>query len=373
MADHRELRHLVLSDLESQGFALDGTRITATVRSKEQLRALNEQAVSNARLAARPALMLHEPWLLSNLAESRPSAQSIRPFLELVPVGRSSSALLWRWASLHWSIPVSAGYGRRMRFLVRDAGHDGALMGIIGITDPVFSLGARDAWIGWDSGARRDNLINFMEAFALGAAPPYDSLLGGKLIAMLSASVEVAESFRVRYAGSRTRIRGRSVSPTLMALTTQSAFGRSSMYNRLTGPDGRLQWIRIGETRGTGDFQFNGETYRALSDLANEVASATGGGVSTSWKSGGFRNRKEVVFVALSELGLDPRALRVHGIARDIYIAPLVENLGKSALGLEAPVPMGFSVEQLTRHWVRRWGARAEGRPSSMRLDWKLY
>ena len=44
---------------------------------------------------------------------------------------RSFDGLLWRWLSLHWSIPVSSGYGRRLRFLVVDEGHQGKVIGLI--------------------------------------------------------------------------------------------------------------------------------------------------------------------------------------------------------------------------------------------------
>jgi hypothetical protein len=66
----------------------------------------------------------------------------------LVEVLRDSDdELLFRYASLHWSIPTSSGYGRRLRFLVEDA-HNGKLIGLFGLCDPVFSVAARDAWWG---------------------------------------------------------------------------------------------------------------------------------------------------------------------------------------------------------------------------------
>jgi len=39
---------------------------------------------------------------------------------------------------------------------------------------------ARDTWIGWDRKARTRNLVYTMDAYVLGALPPYNHILGGK-------------------------------------------------------------------------------------------------------------------------------------------------------------------------------------------------
>ena len=67
----------------------------------------------------------------------------------------------------------------------------------------------------------------------LGAVPPYSSLLFGKLVALLAASEQVREAFHRKYAGRLSVIRGRPLSSQLVAITTTSAMGRSSIYNRL--------------------------------------------------------------------------------------------------------------------------------------------
>ena len=71
----------------------------------------------------------------------------IEASLELVE-SESWQGELFRLASLTWSVPVSAGYGRRMRFLVWDKSN-GKLMGLIALADPVYNLSARDSEIGW--------------------------------------------------------------------------------------------------------------------------------------------------------------------------------------------------------------------------------
>jgi hypothetical protein len=111
---------------------------------------------------ARGGLVRHETDLLTSFAcgkEIQP--EGISPKLVLVESG-SHEELIFRYASLHWSIPVSSGYGRRLRFLVIDE-QNGKVIGLFGLGDPVFNLGARDQWIGWDMPRREERLKNVKE------------------------------------------------------------------------------------------------------------------------------------------------------------------------------------------------------------------
>ncbi len=71
-----------------------------------------------------------------------------------------------RYASLTWSVPVSNGYGRRMRFLVFDASND-KLMGLLALGDPVYNLRVRDQWIGWSVEQKNARLWHVMDAYVL--------------------------------------------------------------------------------------------------------------------------------------------------------------------------------------------------------------
>jgi len=66
---------------------------------------------------------------------------------------------LFRFAALTWSVPVSNDFGRRLSYLVWD-NHNGKLIGIIAIGDPVFNLSVRDHLINWDAHARGERLVN---------------------------------------------------------------------------------------------------------------------------------------------------------------------------------------------------------------------
>src|SRR5450755_1545710 len=69
-------------------------------------------------------------------------ATRISPVLQRISSDTWESEL-FRLAALTWSVPVSNGFGRRLRYLVWD-NYNNKLMGIIAIGDPVFNLSVRD-------------------------------------------------------------------------------------------------------------------------------------------------------------------------------------------------------------------------------------
>jgi hypothetical protein len=232
----------------------------------------------------------------------------------------SQDELLFRYASIHWSIPTSSGYGRRLRFLVEDS-HNGKLIGIFGLCDPVFSVAARDAWVGWDIDARKRRLRNIMEAFILGAIPPYSMLLGGKLVAMLCGSEEVRKAFYRKYGEGESLITNATADGRLAMIATTSALGRSSIYNRLRYHD-RLLMVPVGYTSGWGEFQFSNGAYSQLRAYAEKYCDKTA--KDESWGTG-FRNRREVVRRVLANIGLSDNLMN-HGIRRQLFVMPLARN-----------------------------------------------
>ena len=137
---------------------------------------------------------------------------------------------MFRFASLLWSIPISRGYGRRMRYLVRD-NFNNKIVGLVALGDPVFNLKARDDHVGWDQADRRERLYHVMDAFGLGAVPPYNRLLAGKFVALAAVSDEVRSDFEGKYRGRTTIIQEKKKEAKLTLVTTTSALGRSSIYN----------------------------------------------------------------------------------------------------------------------------------------------
>ena len=136
--------------------------------SKEAIRQIHRFHRETAQRRIRRALGDKIDLFLGEIANGdEVEPENICP--ELVEV-RSDARTgdLFRFASLLWSIPVSQGYGRRMRYLVRDRAN-GKLIGIFALGDPVFNLRVRDEWIGWDQADRRERLVNLMDAYVVGA------------------------------------------------------------------------------------------------------------------------------------------------------------------------------------------------------------
>jgi hypothetical protein len=202
----KALRRLVLESLEEQGWTISGARPEPPlIRTKAELRALHAPSVAHRLERARGESKPYEERLLGCIASGADiDPNRIDPVI--FPVHRGShEERLFRYASLHWSIPVSSGYGRRLRFLLIDR-HNDKLIGLIGLGDPVFNLGVRDRWIGWDLEARRQRLQQVMDAFVIGAVPPYSQLLMGKSSTASSAST-VSSSCAYFFGSSVPRVR----------------------------------------------------------------------------------------------------------------------------------------------------------------------
>ena len=82
-----------------------------------------------------------------------------------------------------------------------------------------------------------------MDAYVLGALPPYNTLLCGKMVACLIRSREVYNEFTRTYGNTSGIISGKAKKARLLAVTTSSSMGRSSVYNRL-----KLGSVRYFET-----------------------------------------------------------------------------------------------------------------------------
>src|SRR5258706_5584492 len=160
-----------------------------------------------------------------------------------------------------------------------------------------------------------------MDAFVLGAVPPYSKLLCGKLIAMLVTSTTVRNAFEKKYRGIRSIISDQTHDGRLALITTTSALGRSSVYNRLRFRSRQL-YHSVGFTKGTGEFQFSNGLYGAMSQIATQNCEAS---FRKERCGSGFRNRREVVKKALAELGLSTQWIN-HGIKREIFTVPLAKN-----------------------------------------------
>ena len=346
------LRRAVHKHLLSLGFSknCDGYVVDDEL-TKQKIRDLHEVQRREVLEKNRPFIETYGPALTDHFATGRQvDPTSIDP--ELVEVRPESlESRLFRFACLLWSIPVSQGFGRRLRFLVRDR-QNGCLIGLFALGDPVFNLSARDNWIGWTHEDRRVRLVHIMDAYVVGAVPPYSQLIGGKLVAALMASMEVTRAYEKKYIGRQTVIRKKENRARLVLLTTTSALGRSSIYNRLSLPT-CPRFLRIGTTKGFGHFHLSGPIFESLrgylAAIGHPYASGHRFGMGPNWKI-------RVVRAALENIGLDGNAILRHGIEREVYAIPLAKNWQKILLGQQRNVRSSvIPAAEISEFCLNRW------------------
>ncbi|MEN9205162.1 MAG: DUF4338 domain-containing protein [Thermostichales cyanobacterium DRC_bins_46] len=267
----------------------------------------------------------------------------VTPYLVMVEP-KSEHQSLWAYATSHWSIPVTNGYGRRIRYFVFDR-QNNKLIGIVGLCDPVIGLGVRDnESIKWTKEQKMKRLYNCMTAYILGAIPPYNCILGSKLVALTLMFPKVRKDFYHKYKYSSSIISGQNKKPYLIYIDTLGAFGKSAIYNRL------LNWEFIDYTKGRSHLHITANgSWELIRQVVPEDAFETYEfGQGPNWKMRTLRK-------ALHELGLSEEMLSI-GWQRGYYRCPLAENWQEYLLGdTNRVVWKSFSQTDLVSYWHQRW------------------
>lgn len=215
---------------------------------------------------------------------------------------------------------------------------------------------------------------NMLEITTCGAIAPYNHLLGGKLVALLLLSPEVADDYRRRYGdrpsiiSSQLKNAGRTKDCTLAWLNTTSLYAHgSSQYERLRLPAGtiapdqpEIRYQKIGDTVGYGTVQFSDATVRAVEAAWEEahqytdVNSVFGEGFSPK-----FRKMRD----GMNLLGFNPTVLMRHDQLRRVYAVPLWKNASLFLRGEACEVPdyirhperFRDATERIAAFWRNRW------------------
>lgn len=345
--DATALRELVLQRLSEVGFIVtDEGILCPSVSGKEGLRKLHRPASYLEITARHDWLRRYLPQYLRFFADGNEIIpERISPVL--VEVTSKSEHNLFRIARLLWSLPFSKGYGRRLRFLVIDSSNE-KLIGLLALQSPPLSFPARDRLFHYPPGRKTELVNQTMDIQTLGSVPPYSRLLGGKLIALAAASNEIRLAYQRKYAGRKTEMEGRTLPPHLVALTTTSAFGRSSLYNRLRYRN-LIIAESLGYTEGYGIFHLM-ELYPLFREFLESQGISTRGGFGT-----GPRRKWQIMVRALERLGLSAEFLR-HSVKREVFLFRLVDNLETYMNGSDAePVYRDLPFADLVDWWRERW------------------
>lgn len=336
--------------------------------TKDHIRAMHE-AARQRHLAD------HEKWtrnawrlrqhFFANGADLEPKAISPR----LIQVDKSEQRDLFRLARYTWSLPYSRGYGRRLRFLIVDAGHDNAVMAILGLQSPPIDFPLRDQKIDYPLGRKVEMVNQTMDIYTLGAVPPYNHLLAGKLAVYASASREVREAYRQRYSEAVTEIEGQVLPSHLVMLTTTSAFGRSSLYNRIRFR-GREVAQRLGETTGYGNVRLN--AVRDLYPQIKEFLIREGYEGRMGFGKGGPKEAWRNITWVMQMLGIKGDDALHHGIRREAWAIPLAKNAWEYLSGKSRrPAYYQASFDRLAQHWRKRWMLPRSQRKLELDVDWR--
>lgn len=357
--DAAQLHSEMVNILARQGFSVqDGTVGLTDVGtfSREQKRDVHEIAKIDKLYKHKDFLVKNIPAVQKYMVDGADiDVEKIQPSIRLVESGSESEILFKWWNLAWWSLPYERAYGRQMRFIVWDDYHD-APMGLIGLQSPILSWKARDKYldIGYED---RDYWVNqSMSAQRLGALPPYNHLLGGKLIGMMLTSDTIRRAFEQKYSNTRTLIKDRQLPARLLFLTTTGAFGKSSVYDRLKF-DGHKVAEHIGMTKGSGTFHVPDGLYDEL------IGFLSANGVDTKRGYGGGPSRKmKLINQGLTLLGIKNGVQ--HGIQRAVYLFPLASNLREVINDGVQPDWYQHSEHELAEFWKSRWAI-----PRSERSD----
>jgi len=245
-----------------------------------------------------------------------------------------------------WSMPFNKGFGRRLRFIVMDEYHE-AVMGIIGLQSPPADLVSRDRLFNYPKGEKLTLVNNTLDAYTVGAIPPYSFLLGGKLCAGLLSADTIRRYYWRKYIGKKTWIAGEKIIHPLVAITTTSAFGRSSIYNRLNYK-GRLLAEPIGYTAGYGMIHLE-HLYPTLLEIVKKngkyVPAGYGNGPKVRWQN---------VTNALLSLGISQSYFN-HGLKREVFLFRLVDDLENGMNGGAFGAPISLEEKDISSYWKDRW------------------
>ncbi len=355
-----QLRNNIIESLCQQGFSVNGQieplKLNKKAFRKIHLISKNEQLNIQRNLIEEGYTVVKK--YLINGKDINPS--EIELDLRLVKQGKEEEIIYRWWNLVWWSVPYQRAYGRQMRFLLWDKTHN-APFGLIGLQSPVLKMSVRDNYLQIPK-EELDIWINMsMQAQRLGALPPYNQLLGGKMVALSITSKKLRYAYKKKYKNVKTLMQQRNIKPELLFITTTSAFGRSSIYNRLKY-DGETVAKSLGFTKGSGTFHITQQLYIEI----QKYLSKRGVDVSTTFGSGPSRKIK-LLDKAFSMLELGEYTY--HNIKREFFLFPLAKNLTSVIVKNVRPKYYSRKLNDLTDFWKNRWCI-----PRSQRFDdWKKF
>jgi len=347
-ANKEALKNEIIDVMKAQGFLVN-PHLRPKTKEKADIRKIHQQKRNEV-------IKSHKKVLLKNLDKVKKhsiNGNTLQPekidlkLVEVRPNSLEADIFLW-WNLSWWSLPFDRPIGRQMRFILWDKHHN-APFGLIGLQSPPIRSPARDKYIQLD---KKNHEYSFwinqsMYAQRVGALPPYNELLGAKMVGLALTSNEIRECYRNKYANSVSLLEKRILPNRLLFITTTSAYGKSSVYERITYNGDSVSCF-MGFTSGAGTFHVPEALYeKILEFLATEGVNVKRGyGTGPSRKLG-------LISRAFDKLGIG--SFMVHNIKRGHYLFENVSNLHGVMHNHEKPLWYDRPFEKMQRYWKNRW------------------
>lgn len=215
---------------------------------------------------------------------------------------------------------------------------------------------------------------SMMELNVCGAIPPYNEILGGKLVALLALSPQIVHDYKERYSDKRSeiasRLKGSAVcrpADLVYVGTTSLYYVGSSQYNRLKipreifGSPSDVVWKQLGMTIGFGTMHISKATTLSLteatSDGFNRINHVFGEGASPK-----MRLLTMAIRELLESTNEDSKDFSKHAMSRIVYGACLADNTFDYLLGTNtAPhyytnmADYKAGTQRIIDYWTSRW------------------
>jgi hypothetical protein len=349
----RDLKNKVLLILKEQGYKISDGGFVLKDDSREVKRDIHVFAKAERMAESEKFIIKNIDLIAKYLVDGKDiNVEKIDPQIIEVKEGTIYETIFRWWNLVWWSLPYEHAYGRQMRFIVWDKYHN-APIGLIGLQSPILSWSVRDNYL--EIGPKeRDYWVNqSMSAQRLGALPPYNYVLGGKLVAYLITANDIIKKFEKKYKKQISILKDRILPARLLFITTTGAYGKSSVYNRLKI---NKEFVAdfIGYSKGSGSFHIPNSLFedfiKYLEKRNYDIRRGYGSGPS---------RKLRLINQAMDSLGISNGA--THGVQRAVYLFPLVKNLKEIMQKNRRPIWIKRNIKELTDHWKQRWAIpRAE-------------
>ena len=351
MDDIKDFLRIDLQEsLRKQGFIIhQQEKLVISSNTKEEIKKIQLTAKNEITNEYRKFVLNNVKKISQNLISgSSINPQNISLEIRQVLSGTLDEVLFRWWNLTWWSMPYQRPYGRQMRFLIWDTTHN-APFGLISLQSPILKQAVRDKNLEIPS-KNLDYWVNrSMYAQRVGALPPYNELLGGKLVALSLISNEIRDAYQCKYYDKTSIMAERKIESELLFITTTSAFGRSSMYNKLKYRDDVVA-EKLGYTEGYGSFQISDDLYERLIDYLESI----GENIARGYGNGPSRKLK-LIQLACRKLGL--ANYTYHGIKREYYLFSFIKNLKQVIHEQECAISKSYAFNDLFEFWKERWMA----------------